>query len=222
MGAVHIVLIVDKSGSMAPLAKDTIGGFNAYLDGIEGEAKVSAMVFDTGFTVLFKDKRPAEAPRLDRKSYIANGGTALYDAVGKTIEELDFPAGDKVLCVITTDGEENSSREYNAEQIKAAVAAAQERGWDFIYLGADAHAWTGAGAIGITPQYTFNTVSVTGAHQHTRWAGIASATNTYSHAVMHDEDQPLIAAVTSYATATAPITTTYTEAVNQKVWNADH
>lgn len=213
---IHIVLIVDKSGSMQKLTKDTIGGFNAYLDGLEGTPKVSAMLFDTSFKVLFKEKTPKQATRLDSKNYIAGGNTALYDAVGKTIEELNFPEGDKVLCVITTDGEENSSTEYNAEKIKTVVGEVQEKGWDFMYIGADLNAWKGAGAMGINPNYTFATLKTTGAQERMSWAGTTNASNVYQYASDRGDDNPLIQAAVSYSTATAPITTTNKQ---KKAWS---
>ena len=151
----HIVLIVDKSGSMSNVTDDTIGGFNTYLKGLKGTPRVNAMLFDTSFRVLFQNKTPKQATRLNKDNYAPSGGTALLDAVGKTLTELEFPKNDTVLCVIQTDGQENSSTEFTSDQVKSLVKERESEGWGFLYLGADHSAWEASRSIGISRGQTF-------------------------------------------------------------------
>src|SRR5215472_6135698 len=209
----HIVLIVDKSGSMAKLTNDTIGGFNSYLDNIEGNPKVAAMLFDTSFKVLFKDKTPKKATRLNSKNYCAGGMTALYDAVGKSLEELEFPHEDRVLFVVMTDGEENSSLEYSANRLKAIIKNREELGWDFMYIGSGVDSWKAGGAMGVPYYNTVSTDTSTGYGENLKWQGLVNATNIFQYAAARGEDNPIIVAYTS---TTAPVTSDFHSV---KVWS---
>ena len=127
-GLTELVFIVDRSGSMAGLEKDTIGGFNAMLKEqaeLEGEARVTTVLFDNQYRLLHDRIDIRAVAPLTEKDYRVGGGTALLDAIGRTIKKIravqkqtaeDYRA-EKVLFVIITDGEENSSRKYSAEQI---------------------------------------------------------------------------------------------------------
>lgn len=160
-GLTELVFILDMSGSMAGLTADTIGGFNATIEKQkkeEGEALVSCVVFDDVSEVLY-DRVPIEKvePMTDRQ-YCPRGCTALLDAVGgavhhignvhKYAREEDVP--EHTIFVITTDGMENASRNYSAEQVKRMVTRQTERyGWEFMFLGANLDAVQAAGNIGI-------------------------------------------------------------------------
>lgn len=160
-GVTEIVFILDKSGSMAGLEADTIGGYNSFIEGqrsIEGTAYVTTVMFSTNF-VKVHDRAPLSSvePLTDR-DYRVGGGTALYDALGDTIEHIqnihryirpeDVP--EKTVFVITTDGEENSSHRYGSEKIKGMVERCEkERGWEFLFLGANIDAFAAADRIGI-------------------------------------------------------------------------
>lgn len=157
----ELVFILDRSGSMAGLEADTIGGYNAMLAKQKkeaGEAVVTTVLFDNEYELLHDriDLRGVE-PMTDRQ-YFVRGTTALLDAVGKTIQKTanaqkhTAPAlrADKVLFVITTDGHENASQEYSFRQIKAMVEREQrESGWEFLFLGANIDAISTAGRFGI-------------------------------------------------------------------------
>ncbi len=157
----EIVFILDRSGSMAGLEEDTIGGFNAMLEkqrSESGEAILSAVLFDHESEVVYDrvDLRKIE-PMTDRQYYV-RGSTALLDAIGgavrhianvhKYAREEDRPG--RTVFIVTTDGMENSSREYSYAQVRRMVKREQEEnGWEFLFLGANMDAISAAGSFGI-------------------------------------------------------------------------
>ena len=157
----ELVFILDRSGSMAGLEKDTIGGFNAMVEkqrGEEGEAYISTVLFDT-ITEVIHDRVKLEAvPKLTEKEYYVRGCTALLDAVGGAIHHIgnvhkyareeDRP--EKTLFVITTDGMENASRRYTYDKVKEMITRQKEKyGWEFLFLGANIDAAREAARFGI-------------------------------------------------------------------------
>ena len=157
----ELVFILDRSGSMAGLEKDTIGGFNAMIEKQkkeDGEALVSTVLFDHESEVLH-DRVPLEKMEdLTQEQYYVRGCTALLDAVGKAIHHIgnvhkyareeDRP--EKTLFVITTDGMENASREYSYDRLKRMIERQKEMyGWEFIFLGANIDAAKEAARFGI-------------------------------------------------------------------------
>ncbi len=159
-GLAELVFILDRSGSMAGLESDTIGGFNSMLarqKKEEGEANVTTVLFDDEAETLH-DRFPIAAVQpLTDKDYFVRGCTALLDAVGSTVKKIenvqkrlpDDMKAEKVIFVITTDGLENASREYTAGTVKKMIEAHQEEGWQFIFMGANMDAVEEAGRIGI-------------------------------------------------------------------------
>lgn len=157
----ELVFILDKSGSMAGLESDTIGGYNAMLAkqaAIEGRCLITTVLFDHRYQLLH-DRIDIRAVRpLTEKDYQAGGSTALLDAMGRTLDKIisiqkhtapDYRA-QKVIFVIITDGQENSSRDYSPDQIKQMVEFQKEQyGWEFIFLGANIDAIVTASAFGI-------------------------------------------------------------------------
>lgn len=160
----EIVFILDRSGSMAGLEKDTIGGFNAMIQKQKkepGEALVSTVLFDTDNQVIHDRVPLTEMAPLTEKEYFVRGCTALLDAVGGAIHHIgnvhkyareeDRP--EKTLFVITTDGMENASRSYSYDRVKAMIQRQQEKyGWEFLFLGANIDAAEEAGRFGINPE----------------------------------------------------------------------
>jgi len=156
----ELVFILDRSGSMNGLESDTIGGFNGMLmkQKAEGEkVNVTTVLFDDEVEVIH-DRFPIDIIEpLTDKEYYVRGCTALLDAVGESIKKIEnvqkhlpeaHKAG-KVIFVITTDGLENSSVEYNHNDIKRMIKAKKECGWEFLFLGANIDAGKEAEKIGI-------------------------------------------------------------------------
>lgn len=164
----ELVFILDKSGSMAGLEKDTIGGFNSMLKSQrngEGEATVTTVLFAHDYELLH-DRIPINgvAP-ITENDYVVGGTTALLDAIGFTIQKIalvqrktkEEEQAEKVLFVITTDGEENSSREFSSSKIKKMIQLQKEKyGWEFIFLGANIDAISTASKFGIDEDFAVN------------------------------------------------------------------
>ena len=164
-GLTELVFIVDRSGSMAGLEKDTIGGFNAMLKEqaeLEGEARVTTVLFDNQYRLLHDRIDIRAVAPLTEKDYRVGGATALLDAIGRTIKKIravqkqtaEEYRAEKVLFVIITDGEENSSRKYSAEQIKECIEHQKEKyGWEFVFFGANMDAVLEASKLGIAAEF---------------------------------------------------------------------
>ena len=160
MNKTELIFILDRSGSMGGLESDTIGGFNATLSDqkkIEGETRVTTILFDNFFEVLHDRIDLQDISPLTDKDYFVRGSTALYDAVAMGIHKIanvqkqtkTEGRADKVIMVITTDGYENSSHETNAAMLHKMIDDCKKDGWEFLFLGADIDAQAAAGAIGI-------------------------------------------------------------------------
>ena len=146
---VDVIFLLDRSGSMHGSVNDTIGGFNAYLEeqkANEFDTKVTTILFDHGYEVLYKRKDIGEVKPLTHNEYYVRGSTALLDAIGRTITTMEREIDNPVLFVITTDGYENSSREFTKNQIKNMIS---NLNWEFIYLGADIDSFGEASHLGI-------------------------------------------------------------------------
>lgn len=149
-----LIFLIDRSGSMHGSEKDTIGGFNSF---IERERKkelntnVTTILFDDDYEVLYERKAINDVCELTEKEYYVRGCTALLDAIGKTITTLNHKIDNKVLFVIMTDGMENSSVEYSKSQIKNMIS---NHSWEFIFIGADIDSYSEAGALGIRKSRT--------------------------------------------------------------------
>jgi len=160
-GLTECVFILDRSGSMGGLESDTIGGFNSLLAKQQtepGECRITTVLFDNYYEVLH-DRIDLKAVKpLTEEEYFVRGSTALLDAIGSTINKIasvqkhtapEYRA-EKVLFVITTDGMENSSREFSHKKVKAMIERQKRKyGWEFLFLGADIDAVDVANSIGI-------------------------------------------------------------------------
>ena len=157
----EIVFILDRSGSMAGLEDDTIGGFNAMIEKQKrepGEAYVSTVLFDNTSEVIHDRADIQKIDPMTRKEYYVRGCTALLDAIGGAIHHIgnvhkyarpeDRP--EKTLFIITTDGMENASRQYSYDRVKMMIERNTDKyGWEFLFLGANIDAAKEAARFGI-------------------------------------------------------------------------
>lgn len=157
----ELVFILDRSGSMSGLERDTIGGFNSFIEKQkkeEGECLVSTVLFDDYPDVIYDRVPLNKIEPMNDKQYFVRGCTALLDAVGGAIHHIgnihkyareeDRP--EKTIFIITTDGMENSSRKYSYQKVKDMVERQREKyDWEFIFLGANIDAVEVAGRFGV-------------------------------------------------------------------------
>ncbi|ANU10831.1 hypothetical protein A1A1_13372 [Planococcus antarcticus DSM 14505] len=166
--ATELVFILDKSGSMAGLEKDTIDGFNALIEKqrkLPGEVRVTTVLFNQGYELLHDRISLKGVSALTEADYEVGGMTALLDAIGSTIQKISnvqkstMPEqrADKVMVVITTDGLENSSCEYTYKKIHELIAMKKnEAHWEFIFLGANIDAVATARQFGVKEEFAVN------------------------------------------------------------------
>lgn len=157
----ELVFILDRSGSMSGLEADTVGGFNSMIKKqrkLEGEVKVSTVLFNHKSRVLHNRVDIDEIDLMKENEYQVSGTTALLDAVGRSIryikhvyaDTLREDRPDKVIFIITTDGMENSSREFSYKKVKTYIEQVQEQyGFEFLFLGANIDAVSEASKFGI-------------------------------------------------------------------------
>jgi len=160
-GLTELVFVLDRSGSMGGLESDTIGGFNAMIEKQKrepGEAFVTTVLFDDQYEMIHNRFNIEMIRPLTANDYYARGCTALLDAVGRTIDQVgrtqkylpEAERAEKVIFVITTDGLENSSREYSYQRLQSMIQNQKEKyNWEFIFLGANMDAVAEAKKFGI-------------------------------------------------------------------------
>lgn len=198
-----ITIVLDRSGSMETVRKDTIGGFNSFVEAqrkIPGDCNVSLVQFDDQYEPLYTGRKVSEAPLLTTETFVPRGVTALLDAIGKTIiatgarlsamPEADRP--EKVLFVIVTDGGENASREFTRAKVFEMIGhqkAAYK--WDFVFIGANQDAISvGASlniAAGSSITYAANAQGTQAAFVSA--SNYAASTRTVGVAAFSDDDR---------------------------------
>ena len=145
-----VVFILDKSGSMSGSEDNTISSFNEYLAKEKKNkfnTKITTVLFSHDYEYLHNRVDISKVKKLTSDDYYVGGCTALYDALGNTINSMEKKDTDKVLFIIITDGYENASKEYDNKMIKKLIKKHSD--WEFIYIGADIDSYASGGAIGI-------------------------------------------------------------------------
>ena len=164
----EIIFILDRSGSMQGLEKDTIGGFNSLIEKQkknEGDALISTVLFANKSKVIHDRVDVKDVKPMTENNYITGGCTALLDAIGNAIHHIsnihkyarkeDVP--EHTLFVITTDGMENASRTYTYPKVKKLIENQKEKhGWEFMFLGANIDAVNVASYMGIDENRAVN------------------------------------------------------------------
>lgn len=167
-GLTELVCILDRSGSMWNIAKDAIGGFNSFLSEqkeVEGDANITMAIFDHDYEVIHDNVNLEEVEELTSEVYYPRGGTALYDAIGRTMQSVgarlnETPEDERpenVIVAILTDGEENQSTEYSAEKIKEMIKHQEDKyDWTFMYLAANQDAFDVGRTFGMSDYNSIN------------------------------------------------------------------
>jgi len=186
----EIICILDRSGSMHMLVDETITGYNTFVKEQikEGPGRVTLVLFDDQYEMVYEDTPLAKVPSLTREVYYERGWTALLDAVGKTVNHVrerhlsDKP--DKTIVFITTDGEENWSKEFDYDQIKNLIKECESEGWIFFFMGAGVNAFQIGSMMGIADA----NIASTDPSKAGTSAAYAAASHFTSSARSDDED----------------------------------
>jgi len=185
-----ITVLLDRSGSMLNIKNDIIGAFNSFIDSqkdLPGQCDISLYQFDDQYEVVYEGKNVKSTPLLNDENYVPRGWTRLLDGIGKTINNLGVRLSklpenerpEKVLFVIITDGEENSSKEFKRNQIFEMIKLQKETyKWQFVFLGANQDAIVTGAQFGIGKNQSY-TYSATSEGVHHLIGAIRSSTTTY-------------------------------------------
>lgn len=206
-----IVTVLDESGSMGGVQRQTISAFNEFVAGQRntskdtGRAYLSLMKFDAPHIhTVYEDMPIEEVPDLDTTTYSPNGGTNLLDAVGHAIVKAqnvinsrpleDRPA---VIVMIMTDGEENSSHQFTSSEIKKMVKSAESADWTFMFLGANIDAFAAGSQLGMGQ---YNTLQYSVSNMAGTMAAASASVATMRNAKMRGVDTETLYASGLYST----------------------
>jgi uncharacterized protein YegL len=161
----QIICILDRSGSMSSIMDDSIGGFNTFIKQqkeLPDEATLTVVLFDDKYELLYDDVDIKKVKEITEKEWYPRGSTSLYDAIGKTINEvkanhrkLGVEASAKVLVCIITDGLNNTSKEYDLDDVKKLIKDCENDDWNFIYLAANQDAFSVGSSFGVSIGNTY-------------------------------------------------------------------
>jgi uncharacterized protein YegL len=207
----EIIVVLDRSGSMQSMRKDAVGGFNAFLEQqqkLPGEANVTIALFDHEYELLENGTPIAQVKPLNDTTYVPRGSTALLDAVGRTINDIDArikkaskaQRPSKTIMVVITDGQENASREFHGSKISEMIKDQREKNkWEVIFIGADESAMRDARAIGVGgPIYTMGNANPASFSKGVRGAGGQSISGTLGVSKMNIAYDAVSMAVSNY------------------------
>ena len=199
IGYTHIGIVLDRSGSMSSCQSDTIGRFNQFLSdqrNVEGEATLTFVQFDDHYDILNNMSPLADVEDIDDRRYVPRGSTALLDAIGRTLNSTEHQLSEmseddkpeRVIFVIITDGEENSSREFTRDQIMEMINNKREENtWEFIFIGANQDAIQAGGSIGVRAASSMSYDQSQLGTQH-MYASLSSGMTSYRSAPVEDLD----------------------------------
>jgi Mg-chelatase subunit ChlD len=170
----EILCIVDRSGSMHSIVDDAVGGFNSFVaeqKKLPDKAYLTLAIFDTEYEIVYECKPLQEVPEVTRETFQPRGSTALWDAIGKTLESASKRIGtERVIVIIITDGQENASIEYRAGVVKQIIIDCKDTGWEFLFLGADLATFAMSNELGLdagqTVQYAANSRGIQSAYSN--------------------------------------------------------
>lgn len=169
-----IGVIIDRSGSMSSLTKDTIGGYNSFIQeqkAVPGDAVLTLALFDDRYDLIHDAIPLCDVPELNATTYSVRGSTALLDAVGRTIDAMgrklasmkEEERPSKVLVLIMTDGEENASTDYKHSKIKEMISHQQDTyKWEFVFIGANIDSFSVGTSMGVSAGHTYSFSSIPG------------------------------------------------------------
>jgi hypothetical protein len=192
---VDITVVLDASGSMASRQKETMDGFNKFVEEQGPKSAITLVLFSYKPHEVFSAMAAENVPKLNAKSYVPSGGTALFDAVGHGIVlarsryEGNLPSR-RVLLVIT-DGEENASREHTSASVKKLMEDCKAEGWLLIFIGASDTDWKRGGNIGAAIQDSASFDSQSPSGVYAAYAASAVATSAY----VKGQSMPISAAI---------------------------
>lgn len=218
MKKVLISFIQDRSGSMQTVWEETLNGFKKYVTDMQADQQkdneveylFSLTTFDTQIDTPYLGKPIAEVDGEELKKHGPRAGTALYDAVGKTLQRHDEDktlAFDKAIVMIVTDGQENSSREWSKEALHAAIDERIKRGnWTFTYLGTQPETWDDASSLGVgvgaSATYTAQNARATYATMASASVKMARSVSGQSHSFLQDNTTPMMRGAVGMKTET--------------------
>jgi uncharacterized protein YegL len=190
-GLTEIVAVIDRSGSMDTVKEDAIGGFNTFLkkqQELPGECTFSMTLFNTEFDMPIRGTPIKQVLPLDDTKFIPSGMTALRDAVGKTIGEVEEryqkthpdQRPEKILIAIITDGHENSSQEYTHDQIEKLITEKKEtKYWEFVFLGSNINAKHEGGNLGVSVSNCFTFANTGASNRRAYSSQLCNAATSY-------------------------------------------
>ncbi len=184
-----VAFLLDRTGSMSSVKQETIGGFNGYLDELikkpeSKDIRFHFTQFDTvGIDVVHDCVPLNRVARLNDNTYIPRAGTPLYDAIGKTIRQIEGKSnGDKVLFVVLTDGQENSSSEWTIEGVRKLIKEKEDKDtWTFAYVGVGPDAWAANVALSHGTQGASNVLRSSRKNTGAAYGQVMDATMMVSH-----------------------------------------
>jgi Mg-chelatase subunit ChlD len=153
-----VLVIGDRSGSMAPLLPEAVGGFNNFLHDqqkLGANIEMTFVLFDDQYDPIYIKSNVANIADMTTEKWLARGLTALLDAIGKGIADFNPGPDEQAVVVIITDGHENASKEFTRENIKKLIEDKEKLGWKFIFLASDKTAILDAASFGISAGSTY-------------------------------------------------------------------